>query len=293
MASSNTEWCETMRSLKLLVISCAVLSVFATTCSAALAETIKDEQGNIFMEETTQPQPKPRSAPRNLNLDLQNVGVQVDENGRIIPLINQGAPPVQVQESRTDAYSEVYVPTPYGSVPIYGPGFPPYGPMFGPVYGAPIGGYPVGGPVGGNIGLGIGGRNFGLGINLGLPGLGYPGYGYGYPGYGSGYGQPAVPFSVAPFGFATPMPYMPVIYGNGTMSMSGTTETSTGLGIGPNLFSAKTATNTFSTPLSSGGSQYISTPWMDSASNFGSNTWILPAPASRSLLAPLLDKMRD
>lgn len=284
-----------MRLQTLIAVSCAGFSWLATTCGVTLAETIKDEQGNIFMEETTQPQPKPRSHPRNLNLDLQNVGVQVDPNGNIIPLINQGAPPVQVQESRTEAYSEVYVPTPYGSVPIYGPGFPPYGPMFGPVYGAPIGGYPVG-PVGGNVGIGINGRNFGLGLNLnaGLPGFGYPGgFGYGYPGYGLGYGQPTVPFSVAPFGFATPMPYMPVIYGNGTMSMSGTTETSTGLGIGPNLFSAKTATNTFSTPFSSEGSQYISTPWLNSTSDFGSNTWILPTPAPRSLLAPLLSNMRN
>jgi hypothetical protein len=239
-------------------------------------QTIKDETGSIFMEETTKPQPQPKKP--NGQINLQDVGVQVDSQGKIIPLLNPGAPPVQKMGSKTEAYTEYFVPTPYGSVPIYGSGFPwtqPYVPGFYPGYypgfGLPYGGYPGGT----NIGIGIGGRRFGvgLGLNTGMLGLPYPGSGY--PGLGYG----GVPFSVAPFGVPTPMPYAPVIYGNGTLDVDASFQQSVGLPIGPTIGTARGGLRSRSTPFSYNSSQYISTPWLDSSSNYGGRT---------SILAPLL-----
>lgn len=268
--------------------------VCATSDGAALAQspagdvtrqTIKDAEGNMFMEETTAPTPR-RKKP-NVQIDLSNVGVQTDPNGKIIPLLAPGAPPVKPFTNSTQAYTEYFVPTPYGSVPIIGPGFPyappfapglypgfglPFGAPYGAPYGAPFGGYPGGV----NLGLGIGGRRFGLGVGLNA---GYPGYGY--PGFGGGYSPFSVPSSVAPFGFPNPgaYGYYPVIYGNGTLAIDADIQTSTGLGIGPNLGSARSQFHSYSTPNSLNASKYVSTPWLNSSAGFGSNT---------SLLSPLL-----
>lgn len=271
-----------IRTLLALVVVCA------TTNSATYAQstgndvsrqTIKDAEGNMFMEETTAPAPK-RKKP-NVLIDLSNVGVQTDPNGKIIPLLAPGAPPVKPFTNSTQAYTEYFVPTPYGSVPIVGPGFPyasPFAPGFYPglglPYGTPYGGYPAGV----NLGLGIGGRRFGLGIGLNA---GYPGIGGGYPSFGGGYSPFGVPASVAPFGFPNPggYGYYPVIYGNGTLAIDADIQTSTGFGIGPNLGSARSQFHSYSTPNSLDASKYVSTPWLNSSVGLRS---------SQSLLSPLM-----
>lgn len=228
-------------------------------------QTIKDESGGIFMEETTEPRPKPKKP--NVQINLQDVGVQVDAQGKIIPLLNPGAPPVQTMGSKTEAFTEYFVPTPYGSVPIYGSGFPwtqPYVPGFYPGiypgFGLPYGGYPGGA----NLGIGIGGRRFGAGLGLSTP----AGFGYG-----------GVPFSVAPFGVPTPMPYAPVIYGNGTLNVDASFQQSVGLPFGPPFATARGSFRSSSTPFSYNSSQYVQTPWLNSSANYGGRT---------SILAPLL-----
>jgi hypothetical protein len=100
----------------------------------AAGQEIHTDSGATFMEEVPQKK-KPKAQPLP-NIDMSSVGVSVDPNGKIIPLLQPGgAPPVMPNGSRTEIdytprtmyvpYSTFtgptgYVPrrTPFGTVPV-------------------------------------------------------------------------------------------------------------------------------------------------------------------------------
>ncbi|GEM_PF-2711485 len=114
-----------------------------------IGQTIRDESGNVFMQEVLPARPAhaqaspgqwtngapARSPGRNYpQLDFSNLGVKVDPYGNIIPLLNNGSPgTVQPFYSRTTVMQEIpyaYYYYPYGSVPYFypaGPFYRPYG----------------------------------------------------------------------------------------------------------------------------------------------------------------------
>lgn len=199
---------------KLLYAGVLTLVLASTTrVSLAASQDIKDESGGMFMEETT---PAPPATPKNnIPIDLSNVGVPVDPNGHIVPMIDRNNPGgVRQNFSNLEVYSEPaynFLPA-----PVFNQFGQPYnfsGVPYGVPYGAPygyggFGGYPYSSGIGINLG-----RNFRL--NLATPNP----YGYGpYGGFGGGFGRPfgygvpfgggfagATPFGVpgagAPFGF--------------------------------------------------------------------------------------------
>lgn len=119
----------------IIMISCAVIlqaqaagTTGRTTPSASIQpQVIKDASGQSFMEEITPSKPATKPTPKR-QLDLSNVGVQVDPSGKIVPLINKSEGPVKPFYSRLQAYDEPawnYLPptviNPYGQVlNIYG-----------------------------------------------------------------------------------------------------------------------------------------------------------------------------
>ena len=177
-------------------------------------KTIDGGDDDWFMEETTPKKPKQVNPAKIPNGLPNNVGVPMTEDGRIIPLKDDGSPVMQ-QGSQLEVTNEyVYQPgayypgisqwnTPYmgGLNPYYAPGMVPYG------YGYNPGGININ--LGRAGGISLGGaaypytqgyntstyRSFGMPnssviinpnagfINPGfVPGYGVPGYGYGVPG---------------------------------------------------------------------------------------------------------------
>lgn len=138
----------------------------------------------MFMEETT---PPPSAAPpKNITIDLTNVGVPVDPKGHIVPMIDRDAPGgVRQNFSNLEVYSEPPINfIPFSALP------PPVMPLVPPPYT--------------NIGLNLG-RNFRL--NLATPNpYGYSPFGFSpYGGFGGAPVVGAAPFGIpgAPFGGAT------------------------------------------------------------------------------------------
>jgi hypothetical protein len=90
-------------------------------------QVINDASGQTFMEETTPVKPSAKPS-RIRQLDLGNVGVQVDPSGKIVPLINNQGGPVKPLYSHLEVYDEPawnFIPplpvNPYGrALNIYG-----------------------------------------------------------------------------------------------------------------------------------------------------------------------------
>jgi hypothetical protein len=212
---------------KQTLLSSSLILMLGSVCVQPMladGQDIKDESGNMFMEETT---PAPRAKPPNIKIDLSNVGVPVDPKGHIVPLIDHDAPGgVRQNFSNLEVYSEPawnFLPAPvynaYGQPYNFNPtrryGAPygmPYGSPFGGGYGMPYGApyYPYNNNSGinlGNLHLNFGNPSYGLGspgYGFGAPGYGFgaPGYGYGVPGYG--YGGPGFGYGAPGFGYGAP-----------------------------------------------------------------------------------------
>lgn len=152
-------------------------------------EAFLGENGDMFMEEVTDPKSKPKPKP-TIPIDLSRVGVSVDPHGNIVPIkdsaddpwAGSGVKPFVNQIENT-----------FQPLPFYGFAGPtPFG------YGVP--GYNMPGYVNpnlnyralGNPGYGYGYPGYGYpGYGYGFPQYGFPGPGFGYPGYGyPGYGNP-------------------------------------------------------------------------------------------------------
>ncbi len=192
-----------MKNLIYIGLLSTLLNGAVPGCFAAGMD-IKDESGNMFMEETT---PTPPAAPKkNINLDLSNVGVPIDPKGHIVPIIDRDAPGgVRQNFSNFESYSE----PPINFIQI--PGYNSFGQPFN-AFAPPI--MPLAPPPYTGVGVNLG-RNFRL--NLATPNpYGYSPFGfnpYGFSPYGfspyGGYGNApvvgAAPFGIpgAPFGGAT------------------------------------------------------------------------------------------
>ncbi len=103
--------------------------------NSSASETIKSSDGSDFMEEVPSPVKKPERPRVKLPTDFSSLGVPVDPNGHIVPLINKEVGPVMPFYSRTE---QTFEPVFQNGYPQYGfPGFP-YG--YNP-YGMPYGGF--------------------------------------------------------------------------------------------------------------------------------------------------------
>ncbi|MBX9695465.1 MAG: hypothetical protein K2Z81_23975 [Cyanobacteria bacterium] len=131
---------------------CATVSSLSATpayCQDG-GQLIETSSGDAFMEEVVDPNDQQRrqeELTRRPKLDrhplspeeLQNLGVQVNSHGNLIPLINRGAPPVQEQMSTVTSYEEPwwnFAPVVWGPTPGY-PGGPfnyPYAQIGGSQY---------------------------------------------------------------------------------------------------------------------------------------------------------------
>lgn len=275
----------------------SIVLLFAGQKCQASGQDIKDGSGSMFMEETT---PAPSTPPpKNITIDLTNVGVPVDPKGRIVPIIDRDAPGgVRQNFSNLEVYSEPpinfipysaltppmmpLVPPPYSNIGLnlgknfrlnlatpnpygYSPyGFSPYGGYGGaPTVGAAPFGIP-GAPFGGATApFSYGVPPFG-GAGYGAGGFGNPGYGgYGYPGLGyRGYGYPA--FGVTAFGYpglgAPGLLYPGSGYGAGPFSYPGLGFGSgLGLGLGLGLGGPLVYSSPFGYGSPLGGSTVFST----------------------------------
>lgn len=186
---SNPAMVETLLSLAAVTIFSSNAYCFAETSHFEQrdGQRIDGSDGNVFMEEDTS---EPKTAPprQKIPVDLSRVGVQVDRQGSIVPLINQSGTNVQQPGTALQVYNEAYIPTvnpyastltpnsispwggtsygynPYTTVPSW-PGYYPY-----------AGGWPYGqsyypGMMGGSYNLNLGGRaGLNIGINTGLNG---------------------------------------------------------------------------------------------------------------------------
>ncbi|MFA7336236.1 MAG: hypothetical protein WC028_05590 [Candidatus Obscuribacterales bacterium] len=174
-----------------LLCTTGVVSVFivlsaAPTLAAQPAakdegEAFLGENGDMFMEEVTDPKTKPKPKP-TIPIDLSRVGVSVDPHGNIVPIkdsaddpwAGSGVKPFVNQIENT-----------FQPLPFYGFAGPtPYG------YGVP--GYNMPGYVNPNLNYrALGNPGYGYGYpGYGYPQYGNPAYGYGYPGFGNSYGNP-------------------------------------------------------------------------------------------------------
>lgn len=97
--------------LMVFVSFAAICPAFAigTTSNTTLGnakqpQVINDASGQAFMEEITPTKPASKAPKRQL--DLSNVGVQVDPSGKIIPLINKHEGILKPFYSRLQAYDE-------------------------------------------------------------------------------------------------------------------------------------------------------------------------------------------
>jgi hypothetical protein len=80
-----------------------------TNDRTAPRQQVHDSRGDDFMEEVTESTPQNNA---RIPLDLRNTNVQVDQKGRIVPMLNRGAGPVQFQyNSGLQAYREMPMPT--------------------------------------------------------------------------------------------------------------------------------------------------------------------------------------
>lgn len=70
---------------------------------------ITDQNGDLFMEEDKSVEQPSKPKPK-INVDLQNVGVQVDPSGQIIPLIQRDGGSVKPLYSNLQVYNEVILP---------------------------------------------------------------------------------------------------------------------------------------------------------------------------------------
>lgn len=174
-----------------LLCTSGVLGVFSVaTAAPAIAaqpaakdegEAFLGENGDMFMEEVTDPKTKPKPKP-TIPIDLSRVGVSVDPHGHIVPIkdsaddpwAGSGVKPFVNQIENT-----------FQPLPFYGFAGPtPYG------YGVP--GYNMPGYVNPNLNYrALGNPGYGYGYpGYGYPQYGNPAYGYGYPGFGNSYGNP-------------------------------------------------------------------------------------------------------
>jgi hypothetical protein len=80
-------------------------------------QTVKSTDGNVFMEELPTPVKKPETPQVRVRPDLRSLGVPVDPNGNIVPLINKETGPVLPFYSQTEQTFE----------PIYQNGYPQFG----------------------------------------------------------------------------------------------------------------------------------------------------------------------
>lgn len=90
----------------LLVAAVAICVQVQPACADDDPMVIKGSDGSMFMEEVAPP-PSQKKAPEKPKpaIDLSTLGVPVDPQGRIVPLIDPSSP-VQQQYSRTSAYNE-------------------------------------------------------------------------------------------------------------------------------------------------------------------------------------------
>lgn len=117
--------------------------------SPVLAEeqTIRSSGGDIFMEEVPQAKPKTRKKQPQI-MDYSSLGVPVDPEGNIVPLIDKFGGPVRQNFSQTEVYwtpPTVYTPVyPYRQ-PIWNPyyGYGAYPPMAPAPYYLPTPVYPA------------------------------------------------------------------------------------------------------------------------------------------------------
>jgi len=194
---------------------CCADSSFTTTSTkqnSSANETIKTTDGNDFMEEVPTPVKKQEPVRIKLAPDLSSLGVPVDPNGNIVPLINKNAGPVLPFYSKTEQTFEPIFQNGYPSLPY---GYSPY--EFSPFGYSP---YPYG-PYGYNP--------YGYGATM-APGL-VPRYGMGMPGWPTPnyVGRAPVSFFLNRGGYAAPWfappmpapqinnpyaanPYAPVLY---------------------------------------------------------------------------------
>jgi hypothetical protein len=202
---------------RMILTTVLILTAPLAAPSFAAGQDIKDESGNMFMEETT---PTPRAPkPAKIQMDLSNLGVPVDAKGHIVPIIDRTAPGgVRQNYSNLEVYSEPawnFLPAPvynaYGQPMNFYPqaNYPvsPYGMPYRSPYGAPFG-MPFGtpyNPYNNNVGINLG-KNFHL--NFGSPSP---------YGYGGGLGMP----NLNPITNPTPMFGAPPFYGGGYPTLGG------------------------------------------------------------------------
>lgn len=168
-----------------IIATCALTLAFSYGTSPGMAaqaaakddnEAFLGENGDLFMEEVTDPKSKPQKKPL-IPIDLSRVGVSVDPHGNIVP----------IKDSPDDAWAGTGVKpfmneiqNTFQALPFNGfAGATPYG------YGIPGVNMP------GYADPRLNYRSLGY-PSYGYPGYGYPGAGYGYPGY-PGYGYQGYP----------------------------------------------------------------------------------------------------
>lgn len=172
------------------VIGGVALSLFAgPACPVFAQQSIQNETGGVFMEESAPPSKPETKAPP---VDLSNTGTQFNSKGRIVPLLqNDGAgsmpPGTTLEVSRTPGvmYAPTYYVNPFGQkVDAYGRLLPPgnylpytpyatspgYGATFNSQSGPTEMNYQGGGTVFGGPGIGIGGGNGRFGGGVAIPG---------------------------------------------------------------------------------------------------------------------------
>ena len=168
--------------LGLSLICATTVSILTATTAIAAQPAAKDEgeafvgeNGDLFMEEVTDPKSKPKPKP-TIPIDLSRVGVSVDPHGNIVPIKDAADDPWAGSGVKpfVNQIESTFQPLPFNG--FAGPS--PFG------YGVP--GYNMPGYANPNLNY----RALGY-PNYGYPQYGYPGYGFGYPGYGyPGYGNP-------------------------------------------------------------------------------------------------------
>lgn len=137
---------ETMKRIQVMSASMTILAFLALPVHAQPlvqppdeGQVIRNDSGGMFMEEVVESKPKPRTnrnsdhpyglrKPRggqDLLLDLSNVGVKVDPTGKIVPLLQNGAPPGDVQPFFSETTVTRESPYPYYYGPNAGVGWGP------------------------------------------------------------------------------------------------------------------------------------------------------------------------